>query len=156
MFSCFGLREGRLKVRPSNETLRPNDELTWDGEMHACVSRKVSAAVAARQAVTYGMSAERLPRQCCRFTSLIKAEWWHHYRSGAAPPSLGPGDSWVRLGRWVRNKSAPAVATGLLPPRARRSGGRRHGGGHGGHARAGTSAPAQAQERWGGVLWQRP
>ena len=115
VFSCFGLREGRLRLSPSNLTLGPNDVLTWDPDYQSCVSRThsgshtapagVGHATTGPQVVTYGRSGVPLPHQCCRFTSLIKAEWWQHYRSGERLPSLGAGDSWVRLGRWVRNKN---------------------------------------------------
>lgn len=120
-------------------TLRPNDELEWDAEAMACVSKTFnhdfrhgrvvvsgSPPPGGVHAVTYGTSGEALPRQCCRFTSLIKAEWWHHYRHGRAPPSLGKGDSWVRLGRWERNKNSSSAARrhGL------RGGGSGRGGGH--------------------------
>ena len=116
VFSCFGLREGRLVLRPANShvsnstllprvTLGPNDVLSWDSAQQACVSRTWGGS-ARGQAVTYAESALPLPKQCCRFTSLIKAEWWQHYRAGVRLPSLGSGDSWVRPGRWVRNKTA--------------------------------------------------
>ena len=105
VFSCFGLREGRLVLRPANQTLGPNDVLSWNGTQQACVSRRFRGSIRG-QAVTYAHSALPLPKQCCRFTSLIKAEWWQHYRAGVRLPSLGSGDSWVRPGRWVRNKTA--------------------------------------------------
>lgn len=135
VFSCHGLREGRLRLLPSNSTLMPNDVLSWDAKRAVCVSRVGSAAAAAAaggeasgasplSAVGYAKAeGGLLPRQCCRFTSLIKAEWWHHYRGGAAPPSLGVGDSWVRLGRWVRNKTAPARLWGGFGSSRRRGGG---------------------------------
>lgn len=124
VFSCFGLREGRLRVSPamnSTLTLTPNDVLSWDDEARpastgrrgggrgGCVSRVWQGG----GVVVYGHSGEALPRQCCRFTSLLKAEWWHHYRAGAAPPSLGQGDSWVRLGRWERRKNGSDMEAGV-------------------------------------------
>ena len=62
----------------------------------------------ATQRVTYGASAQAVPKQCCRFTTLLKAEWWHHYRSGAALPRAGCG----------REPSAlHHLPQGLVPPR---------------------------------------
>ena len=118
VFSCFNLRQGRLRLWPSNVTLGPNDVLSWDTKNAACVSRRHSLATSRGEYVSYGGDAdsgggprgEKLPLQCCRFTSLIKAEWWHHYRSGPILPSLGGDDSWVRLGRWVKNKTKIAKA----------------------------------------------
>ena len=72
VFSCFGLREGRLKLSPNNVTLGPNDVLSWDSEKRACVSRMYrgsgsgGAGDLQTQAVTYGTSGGPLPRQCCR------------------------------------------------------------------------------------------
>ena len=86
-------------LKPGNRTLLPNDELLWDTPSKQCISRRHSHTGQPEgeepMGVVYGASGEALPKQCCRFTSLIKAEWWHHYRSGAPPPSLGEGDAWV-------------------------------------------------------------
>ena len=156
VFSCFGLREGRMRVRPANVTLTPNDVLSWDPERKGCVSRRLRSLGGV---ATYGSSGERLPRQCCRFTSLIKAEWWHHYRSGQAPPSLGEGDSWVRLGRWEKRKNGSDMAASTAS---------RHGlvGGTRGRERMrgrgrslGRTLRVEGQfhqeMRWNGELWTR-
>jgi hypothetical protein len=123
VFSCHGLRNGRLRLWPGNATLGPNDVLSWSRKRRACVSRHGGAGV-----VMYGApSMQALPLPCCRFTSLIKAEWWHHYRKGPTLPSLGTADSWIRPGRWLRNKTcvrrrecSPTQALNLHRGRAQR------------------------------------
>jgi hypothetical protein len=116
VFSCFGLREGRLVARPANVTLHPNDELFWHTPSRACISRRLTSSRDVRgggetswaaYAATYATSGLPLPIQCCRFTSLIKAEWWHQCVPGSRSLDLCSCALWLSVGSLMLARREP-------------------------------------------------